>query len=308
MSAVFRGSAEAEASRRALERRLAEGPPRAAPPRLSAARLGELCRELGADDVGFVDVDRAALGTQRETAERLLPGARTLISLVIATNRDNLVSPPRSIANTAFHHDGERLATVAHEIARALHRLGARAVVTSVGFPMEAGRWGSGAVWEISHKTVAVEAGLGHMGINRNVIHPRFGNFVLLDTLVVDAELDTYDDPLDYNPCADCTSDRRGYVATHQHRQRTSRAPAHVRRHPSRSRRHLDPVRRRRPRRQRPRVPAQRAERLARCPGSRGRPPRAGGHGERPALGVDGPARPRRRGQPDQPGRSHRER
>jgi ferredoxin len=204
MSTVFRGSAEAEASRRALERRLAEGPPRAAPSRLTAARLGELCRDLGADDVGFVDVDRAALGTQRETAERLLPGARTLVSLVIATNRDNLVSPPRSIANTAFHNDGERLATVAHEIARALHRLGVRAVVTSVGFPMEAGRWGSGAVWEISHKIVAVEAGLGHMGINRNVIHPRFGNFVLLDTLVIDAELDSYDDPLDYNPCADC--------------------------------------------------------------------------------------------------------
>jgi epoxyqueuosine reductase len=42
------------------------------------------------------------------------------------------------------------------------------------------------------------------MGINRNVIHPRFGNFVLLDTLVIDAELDTYSTPLDYNPCADC--------------------------------------------------------------------------------------------------------
>jgi ferredoxin len=45
---------------------------------------------------------------------------------------------------------------------------------------------------------------MGHMGINRNVIHPRFGNFVLLDTLVIDAELDAYDTPLDYNPCADC--------------------------------------------------------------------------------------------------------
>ena len=34
---------------------------------------------------------------------------------------------------------------------------------------------------------VAVEAGLGRMGIHRNVIHPRFGNFVLLGTVVIDA-------------------------------------------------------------------------------------------------------------------------
>jgi ferredoxin len=200
----LRGSAEAEAARRALEHRLADVPPRPAPTRLTAPQLRGLCQELGADDAGFVEVDRAALDNQGEAAERLLPGARTLVSLVVATNRDNLMAPPRSIANTAFHHDGERLAVVAHDIARALDRLDVRAVVTSVGFPMETGRWGSGAIWEIAHKTVAVEAGLGHMGINRNVIHPRFGNFVLLDTLVIDAELDRYDAPLDYNPCANC--------------------------------------------------------------------------------------------------------
>jgi ferredoxin len=204
MSTIFRGTAEAETARRALEDRLVDGPTRPTPPQLTSRQLRELCRELGADDAGFVEVDRPALGDQRETAERLLPGARTLVSLVIATNRDNLTAPPRSVANSSFHHDGERLAAVAHDIARALRHRGVRAVVPPVGFPMEADRWTSGQIWEIAHKPVAVEAGLGHMGINRNVIHPRFGNFVLLDTLVIDAEIDTYDTALDYNPCADC--------------------------------------------------------------------------------------------------------
>jgi ferredoxin len=203
VSTVFRGNPETEADRRALERRLADEPA-PQPLQLTTAHVRKLCEESGADDVGFVEVDRAALVAQRDTAERLLPGARTLISLVVATNRDNLRAPPRSVANSGFHHDGERLAVAAHDIARALRRLGVRAVVTSVGFPMETGRWGSGPIWEIAHKPVAIEAGLGHMGINRNVIHPRFGNFVLLDTLVIDAELDTYSTPLDYNPCADC--------------------------------------------------------------------------------------------------------
>ena len=144
MTTIFRGAPEAERARRAIEREVADAQSQpSAPIRLGATEIKELCRELGADDAGFVEVDRAALGTQRESAERLLPGARTLVSLVVATNRDNLLAPPRSVANGGFHHDGERLAVAAHAIARALRRLGVRAAVSSVGFPMETGRWGS---------------------------------------------------------------------------------------------------------------------------------------------------------------------
>jgi len=45
----------------------------------------------------------------------------------------------------------------------------------------------------ISHKPVAVAAGIGQMGIHRNVIHPKFGNFILLGTVLVV-----------YNPCLEC--------------------------------------------------------------------------------------------------------
>jgi ferredoxin len=53
----------------------------------------------------------------------------------------------------------------------------------------------------VSHKPVAVAAGLGHMGIHRNVIHPRFGNFILLGTVLIGAEATAYDQPISYNPC-----------------------------------------------------------------------------------------------------------
>jgi epoxyqueuosine reductase QueG len=36
---------------------------------------------------------------------------------------------------------------------------------------------------------------MGHMGVNRNVIHPRFGNYILLNTVLIDAEVDRYDTP-----------------------------------------------------------------------------------------------------------------
>jgi epoxyqueuosine reductase QueG len=42
------------------------------------------------------------------------------------------------------------------------------------------------------------------MGIHRNVIHPKFGNFILLGTILIDAEVSEYDQPIDYNPCLEC--------------------------------------------------------------------------------------------------------
>src|SRR2546422_230208 len=58
--------------------------------------------------------------------------------------------------------------------------------------------------WVLAHKPVAVAAGLGHMGIHRNVIHPRFGNFILLGTILVDAEISAYSRELNYTPCLEC--------------------------------------------------------------------------------------------------------
>jgi NAD-dependent dihydropyrimidine dehydrogenase PreA subunit len=73
-----------------------------------------------------------------------------------------------------------------------------------MGFPMEADRWGTDRIWEVAHKPVAVAAGLGRMGIHRNVIHPRFGNFILLGTVLLGADISEYTQELDYNPCLEC--------------------------------------------------------------------------------------------------------
>jgi ferredoxin len=73
----------------------------------------------------------------------------------------------------------------------------------SAGFPMEQDRF-PGKIWVVAHKPVAVAAGLGRMGIHRNVIHPKFGNFIVLGTVLLDAEATEYDRPIDYNPCLEC--------------------------------------------------------------------------------------------------------
>jgi epoxyqueuosine reductase QueG len=42
------------------------------------------------------------------------------------------------------------------------------------------------------------------MGVHRNVIHPKFGNFILLGTILLDAEVSETSRPIDYNPCLEC--------------------------------------------------------------------------------------------------------
>jgi Fe-S-cluster-containing hydrogenase component 2 len=118
-------------------------------------------------------------------------------------NRDNVRSPARSVANQEFHRSGEILNEAAHRITRTLEDRGYRALNPSATFPMEMDRF-PGRIWVVAHKPVAVAAGLGVMGIHRNVIHPRFGNFILLGTILVDADISSYGQPLDYSPCLEC--------------------------------------------------------------------------------------------------------
>jgi Fe-S-cluster-containing hydrogenase component 2 len=119
-------------------------------------------------------------------------------------NREPIHKPARSVANVEFHQSGERVNQIAHRIVAQLEAKGIRAVNPAMGFPMEMVNVGAGKIWIVSHKTVSVAAGLGHMGIHRNVIHPKFGNFILLGTVLVDAKISAYQQPLDYTPCVEC--------------------------------------------------------------------------------------------------------
>ncbi|MFI9835310.1 hypothetical protein ACIHIX_47510 [Streptomyces sp. NPDC051913] len=90
-------------------------------------------------------------------------------------------------------------------VTQALQDAGYRALNSSVGFPQETDRFPSERIWVVAHKTVAVAAGLAVMGLRRTVVHPKFGRFVLLVTVLVDAEVSAYGQALDHNPYIDCT-------------------------------------------------------------------------------------------------------
>lgn len=171
---------------------------------LEAAWLRQLCLDAGADDVGFVEINRAEIANQRADIVSAFPHTKTLISLVCRMNRDDIRTPFRSVANLEFHHTTDEVNEVARRIVARLEELGVRALNPSAGFPMEMDRFPGEKIWVVSHKPVAVAAGLGQMGIHRNVIHPKFGNFIILGTVLVDAEVTEYTRPIEYNPCLTC--------------------------------------------------------------------------------------------------------
>lgn len=171
---------------------------------LNADWLRQLCLESGADDAGLVEIARPALDDQRDDILRAFPGARSLLAFVCRMNREPIRSTARSVANLEFHHTGHHVDEVARRVVAALERHGVRALNPSMGFPMEMDRFPGGRIWVVSHKPVAVAAGLGQMGIHRNVIHPRFGNFILLGTVLIAADASAYDQPIVYNPCLEC--------------------------------------------------------------------------------------------------------
>ncbi len=166
--------------------------------------LRHLALDCGADDAGLVEITRPGLDPQREEILRNYSWTKSLLSLVVRMAREPVRGAPRSVANLEFHRAGHRVNEMCAAIVARLEARGVRAVNPSMGFPMEMYQTPGHGIWVVSHKPVAVEAGLGHMGIHRNLIHPRFGNFVLLGTVLMECEASDYDHPIDYNPCLEC--------------------------------------------------------------------------------------------------------
>ncbi len=177
--------------------------PAAAPNRITAQELRQICLDCGADDAGVVLLERPELDTERPYILKALPSTQAVISFVVRMSPEAVRSTARSVANQEFHAATKDLTHIARNISKALRELGIRSLPTAAGFPMEMTEL-PGRSWIVAHKVVAEAAGMGKMGIHRNVIHPIFGNFILLDSVLIDTAPTDDTQPIDYNPCLEC--------------------------------------------------------------------------------------------------------
>lgn len=171
--------------------------------KLDAEWLKNLVLEAGADDVGLVEINRPELSDYRADLLEIFPRAKTLVSFVSRLNPENIRCVSQAVRDLEFISTQKEADGVARKVNRILAQKGIGASNYACGFPMDLDKW-PGKMWPVSHKPIAVASGLGHLGHNRNLLHPRFGNFVLLDTILVDREATAYDSPIEYNPCIEC--------------------------------------------------------------------------------------------------------
>ena len=174
---------------------------------LSTDELKKQIQALGADLVGVARADSPLLQEHGEDPERLLPGAKSLISFCVALNRAAVCSDNMRLNRYDTMCVYERLNDISLETIRLLSKEGAKAISISPYFPVDMGGNSRGMKGDINHKTVATIAGVGSIGLSRLLLTPEFGPFIRLGTVVTDASLGA-DNPLDENPCEECESCR----------------------------------------------------------------------------------------------------
>jgi len=150
---------------RSFRERVTSVAPPPKPEKLDSAWLHQVCLEAGADDAGFVDIDQPAIASQRQDILTAFPRTKTLVSLVCRMNAESIRTPFRSVANLEFHHTTDEVNEIARRI---VEKLAPWSESAQPGGRLSYGDGTlSGKGFVVSHKPVAVAAGLGQMGIHR---------------------------------------------------------------------------------------------------------------------------------------------
>jgi ferredoxin len=171
--------------------------------KLDATWLKGMALEAGADDVALTEIARPEIEDQKSDILKIFPRTRSLMSIVCRLNPENIRCVSRDVSDLEFLQTFEKVNSAASRIVKSLSEKDVRALNPSSGFPMDMAKW-PGKMWPVSHKPIAVAGGLGAMGHHRLVIHPRFGSFIVLGTILLEAEAMAYDRPIDFNPCIEC--------------------------------------------------------------------------------------------------------
>jgi epoxyqueuosine reductase len=126
---------------------------------------------------------------------KLVPGAQSVITLLLnyypAEQQQETAPRIAKYAYGADYHEviREKLSHFQHLVREQIGEVSGRGFVDSA---------------PVLERSWAQRSGLGWVGKNGNLIHPKSGSFFFLSTLIVDLPLE-YDDPLAKDYCGTCT-------------------------------------------------------------------------------------------------------
>lgn len=187
---------------------------------METAQLKTLAAQVGFSDCGVARADalseeefplglwlskgcHADMGYMQRNSDKrvdpriLVPGANSVVSLILSYKPDRIVDSPVRVSQYAYCEDYHT------KLKQMMFRLMELLANHDSSF---SGRCFVDTA-PISDRHWAVRAGLGWLGRNTMFFHPRFGSWCFLGEIVTDTVFDSYDRPIPFSlhPCENCT-------------------------------------------------------------------------------------------------------
>ena len=164
----------------------------------------EKALSLGANLVGIAPMSRMDGAPKELHPRRLLPEAKSLVSMAYRINQGVQKLHLRGLSPMPFSRFAgleprARLDDMALDLANWLEDMG----YISLPVPANQYYYQEKGFGEISHKHVAMAAGLGRLGRGGFLVTPQYGGAVQLISVLTEAELQP-DSMLEENPCQGC--------------------------------------------------------------------------------------------------------
>lgn len=168
---------------------------------MKTSHFKKLAQDWGADFVGIADL-QLLRGIKTEPAN-LLDGYSRAVSMAVRLSDgvfDGIVDAPTPLYQQHYFKVNGFLDDLAVRVTQYLQKHGAKALPIPASQVLDRVNWSS----YISHKAVALAAGIGWQGKSLLIVNPQCGPRVRLVTVLTDALLES-DEPLK-NQCGKCTS------------------------------------------------------------------------------------------------------
>lgn len=161
-------------------------------------KVKNFAKSRGATLVGIAPIQKLSKAPIGHQPKDFLPNAKNLISIALKINKSSILQLPKTMKEYKLSYDiaNLKLNSIACETAGLLEDEGYEAVAIPASKPYNNEK----LVGDISHKHVAVAAGLGRFGLNNLVLTPKHGPYVRFVTIITNAPLDP-DKPLDRDVC-----------------------------------------------------------------------------------------------------------
>jgi epoxyqueuosine reductase QueG len=165
-------------------------------------KIKTFARGMGVDDIGIASVNDYQSPRSPDIA-KLFPEARSIVVLAYS-ELSNCESLSPQIAMNGRLDLMAFLRSCNYQMARYLElELNAKAMSVPATFPMEMARETKGLIGDVSLRHAAVAAGLGAIGRNNLVYHPRFKCKVIFSAVLIDLEIEP-NPPVQDELCTKC--------------------------------------------------------------------------------------------------------